>query len=214
MVNCQTCPVESRVAKKLSDHGWPLRALAPEQIDWVVAVYVTIPFISPLTSPVNLRLSVQFPWGMTGDGDATVLTVVESQAARTMRATMPTTRSMCSNVSRGAAPRVRLGTAQAGHALPGGGLLDRRRGRHRGLAGAPRGPLRRAHRPRGPAAQPPGPRAGGAAGGAREALAAGGRLFEPVPPRARDRAGHPRRRGGGRAPDRDSARDLGGRQPR
>src|SRR2546430_2218752 len=40
---------------------------------------------------------------MTGEGEGPTLTLVWSQAARTKRATMPTTRSMWSNVSRGAA---------------------------------------------------------------------------------------------------------------
>src|SRR3989442_2472780 len=75
---------------------------------------------------------------MTGEGEGPTLTLVWSQAARTKRATMPTTRSMWSNVSRGAAPRVRLGAPHPGHAVSRGRLSDRGRRRDRGVARAPR----------------------------------------------------------------------------
>src|ERR1700687_428920 len=93
-----------------------------------------IPVIWPGTSPVKVRFCVQVPSGTTGDGEGTVFTVVGPQAmARTTRATMPTTRSMWSNVSRGSA----LGKAHPGHAISRGRLSDRRGRRDRDLAHPP-----------------------------------------------------------------------------
>src|SRR4030088_1075147 len=87
--------------------------------------------IWPDTSPAKVRLCAQFPSAITGEGEATVLTVVWPQAvARTRRATMPTTRSMWSNTSRGS----RLGTANPGHA----GSRSLVSGRRAWRRGAPR----------------------------------------------------------------------------
>src|SRR6202171_6803658 len=98
-----------------------------------------IPVISPDTSPANVRLCDQVPSGITGDGEGTVFTVVGLQAiARTTRATMPTTRSMWSNGTRGRP----LGTANPGHAISRNRLSDRCRRRDGDLAHPPRGLLR------------------------------------------------------------------------
>jgi hypothetical protein len=54
----------------------------------------TMAVICPVIGPVNVRSCVQFPCGMTGDGDASGGGLFWVQAVKTMRATMPAARSM------------------------------------------------------------------------------------------------------------------------
>src|SRR5450756_2389913 len=113
----------------------PVRLFSPVHALNRPVVSATIPVIWPGMSPVKVRPSVHVPCAMTGDGEATVFTVVWSQAvARTMRATMPATRSMWSNGTRDG----RLGTTHPGHAISRSRVSDRARRRDRDLAGAPR----------------------------------------------------------------------------
>src|SRR5450759_4206355 len=158
----------------------PVHALAKP------AESATIAVIWPGTSPVNVRPSVQVPCAITGDGEATVCAVVWSQAAaRTMRATMPATRSMWSNGTRDG----RLGTTHPGHAVLGSRVFDRGRGRDRDLAGPPRRLLSADDRPHRSALERAGSRPGGAPGRAHGAGGAHGRLLQPLPARDGDREG-------------------------
>src|SRR6267142_5945430 len=111
----------------VSAHKSPMWDFEPVHSLFTPPVSGTIPDIWPVTSPANMRFCDQFPCAITGEGDAAGFTFVGSQAvARTMRATMPATRSMWSNVSRDAAARVRLGTNHPGHAGSRGRIFDRR----------------------------------------------------------------------------------------
>src|ERR1700674_1248412 len=164
----------------------PVRLFSPvHALSWS-PLSATIPVIWPGRSPVKVRPSVQVPCAITGDGEATVVTGVEPQAvARTMRATMPATRSMWSNGTRDG----RLGTTHPGHALSRSGLLDRARRRDRDLAHPARRLLFRDDRFHRSAFEQPRPRPGGPPGQAHAGRGAWRRLREPIPASARDREG-------------------------
>src|SRR5487761_809068 len=161
----------------------PVRLFSPVHALSTSPESATIPVIWPGRSPVKVRPSVQVPCAITGDGEATVTTGVEPQAvARTMRATMPATRSMWSNGTRDG----RLGTTHPGHALSRSRLFDRDRGRHRGLARTARRLLFRDDRPPRSASELDRSRPGGALGQAHAGRGACRRLLEPIPASARD----------------------------
>src|ERR1700674_6107706 len=164
----------------------PVRLFSPvHALSWS-PLSATIPVIWPGRSPVKVRPSVQVPCAITGDGEATVVTGVEPQAvARTMRATMPATRSMWSNGTRDG----RLGTTHPGHALSRSGLLDRARRRDRDLARPPRRLLFRDDRPHRSTLDLDRTRPGAAPGQAHAEPGACGRLLQPLPASARDGEG-------------------------
>src|ERR1700674_491040 len=164
----------------------PVRLFSPvHALSWS-PLSATIPVIWPGRSPVKVRPSVHVPCAITGEGEATVETGVEPQAvARTMRATMPATRSMWSNGTRDG----RLGTTHPGHAAPRSALFDRRGRRDRGLARPPRRLLFRDDGQLRPALELNRPRPGGAPGQAHARCGACGRLLEPIPASDRDRQG-------------------------
>src|ERR1700694_3065411 len=112
----------------------PVRLFSPvHALSWS-PLSATIPVIWPGMSPVKVRPSVQVPCAITGEGEATAEPGVEPQAvARTMRATMPATRSMWSNGTRDGRP----GTTHPGHAVPGSHVFDRGRRCDGDLAGPP-----------------------------------------------------------------------------
>src|SRR5450756_2242212 len=162
----------------------PVRLFSPVHALNRPVVSATIPVIWPGMSPVKVRPSVHVPCAMTGDGEATVWAVVWSQAvARTMRATMPATRSMWSNGTRDG----RLGTTHPGHAISRSRFSDRPRRRDRDLARAARGLLFRDERPHRSPVELARPRPGGAPGQAHAGHAACRRLLEPIPASDRDR---------------------------
>src|SRR5665213_3154433 len=140
----------------------PVRLFSPVHALPNPVVSATIPVLWPGMSPANVRTSVQVPCAMTGDGEATVVvTGVEPQAvARTMRATMPATRSMWSNGTRDG----RLGTTHPGHAISRSRFSDRPRRRDRDLARAARRLLFRDDGTRRSAFELARPRAGGSPG--------------------------------------------------
>src|ERR1700704_3993186 len=107
-----------------SAHLSPTWVFEPVHSLFTPPVSGTIPDIWPVTSPAKVRFCDQFPCAITGEGEAAGFTFVDSQAvAKTMRATMPATRSMWSNVSRDS----RLGTNHPSDEGSGSSFLDRGR---------------------------------------------------------------------------------------
>src|SRR5215467_2093583 len=101
-----------------------------------------MPVMWPDTSPANVRSCVQLALTAVADGltFGAALLLWPQACTRTIRATMPAPRSMCSDTTRGGIGRG--GAADQGDARARGRLPHRRRRRHRNLVDTARRLLR------------------------------------------------------------------------